>query len=727
MESTVSVKSSSPPETWCETDENGHTALMRAVQTQDLEKIRHLIPYEHSWASPDGKTALMMAIEAYSTATDPEHALLIIRTILPFEFPYVHEDGRNVLMDALENKAYQLVPLLAPLLARLVDGHDHTALLRSVLSGSVSGVQILLEAWPQVCAEDLITARETAESVGNSAVIPLLNAKLQQAPTSYATRSTLRGIVPHKLLPSFRNGLYPILVHFNQITSQNREDFAQEKLKLLDNIRVLHKRISQLEQAGSEKCAFKSDKGNERGIQTLPNMQSKSLQASTIDGDSYTLSKLRQDLDVAQSTIRILKDELQMKYATFSQTNKNGTLLEEVSKLRVKASELKERVNRREATISSHIEAVSSIVNRKLTSLTEIESLLRTLANIQEPPTLISKGISTDLQSTASIEVYTEHPVKEAATECAIPLQLDGALLAELEAAEVDLVKYKNIVTQIQHILGIVTDTGCDPDLQDLVKTCRERFGPGLDVDKVPKELYERLSMYEDSFHSLARILEKETELKFLTPNALVAYVQALREQITSLKAMLHARQGFRPEVVLRSVKAVGPDTPSDVDTLISDETMQRICTILSVGSGRPCNSLEDALHLIRELQARSDTEYRNLLGRLRQDQDALRLLQLEKKDLLSRHELLMKDLENAVTKYNALAEYCTNLQNDLFELQASTSHRRSRSVTFSDEVVTSPNRSSTGSNFRLTPYGDTPLSHAARRLSQSASVPTLS
>ncbi|TNJ30695.1 Ankyrin repeat protein 1 [Giardia muris] len=726
MDSVGSTGSSSPPELWCETDENGHTALMRAVQTQDLERVRHLVPYEHSWANPEGKTALMMAIDAYSTTSNPEQALLaiqVIQTILPFEFPYIHEDGRNVLMDALENKAYQLIPLFAPLLARLVDSHDHTALIRSVLSGSVSGVQVLLDAWPQICAEDLVAAREAAESVGNSAVIPLLNAKLQQTPTSYTTRSTLRGIIPHKLLPSFRNGLYPVLVHFNQVTSQNREDFAQEKLKLLDNIRVLHTKIVQLEQTGSDKLGFKKD---EHGIQTVPNIHSKGLQANAIDGDSYTLSKLRQDLDVAQSTVRILKDELQMKYATLSQTNKNGTLLEEISRLRVKANELKERVGRREATISSHIEAVSSIVNRKLTSLTEVESILRTLAHTQEPPTLVSKGLGTDLQSTASVEVYTEHTVKEVATECALPLNLDGALLTELEAAEVDLVRHKNILTQIQHILGVTIDNGHEPDLQDLVRICRERLNPGLHVEEVPKELYERLSMYEDSYQTLSRILEKETELKFLTPNALVAYVQALREQITSLKAMLHARQGFRPEVVLRSVKAVGPDLPFDDIPLALDDTMHRICTLLSVGSGKPCQSLEDALHLIRELQARSDTEYRNLLGRLRQEQETLRILQLEKKDLLSRHELLLKDLENAVSKYNSLAEYCTKLQNDFFELQANFSHRRSRSVTFSDEVVTSPNRSSTGSNFRLTPCGDTPVSHAVRRLSQSTSVPIL-
>ena len=116
-------------------DENGETALMRAVRSDNYDAVKVLLHNGSGFTNSDGLTALMIAAIVNKARC--------CRALVAKESHLILPDGRTPLMLAAQNGSLDAAKALMPYYVTKVDSRGRTALMYAAARGDLSIVEIL--------------------------------------------------------------------------------------------------------------------------------------------------------------------------------------------------------------------------------------------------------------------------------------------------------------------------------------------------------------------------------------------------------------------------------------------------------------------------------------------------------------------------------------------------------------------------------------------------------
>lgn len=163
--------------------------LMKAVRRRDTAIVKILASHEHSWANPEGYTALMLA--ALNDAED------LCKILLSYESAYTLADGTTALMLAAVNGSLNALELLLPYLADCRDHQHQTALTRAVEAHQIKAVRLILRGWVHMVRADVDEALAAARRYDMSDMCQLIEPYIGSTPPVHS--STYSDPSPGKL------------------------------------------------------------------------------------------------------------------------------------------------------------------------------------------------------------------------------------------------------------------------------------------------------------------------------------------------------------------------------------------------------------------------------------------------------------------------------------------------------------------------------------------------
>lgn len=666
-------------------DENGRTALMKAVIDGDKDAMLLYAPFEWGWADLDGYTALMHAVQVNSIEA--------VRLLINFEYSFTLPDTRTALMLAVEHRKYNLVPLMLERLGKLTDKHGYTALMHAVFLGDIEMVRVCIDSWSCICLEDLEAAKDVVDlgpHDSRDVILEMLQIAIAKLPDAaqLSRRVLCMGVIPKRAIPNYNNGVYPIDVHFHEENTTWRETEAH----LCETIKSLHAKIEKLESNQLKATA----KRVSRYVSTKQEYKSICLQTPFVWGSqSWTLGKLLTKIDSKQRKIAILEEEILTLQANNTINEAENSYFKEASNLRIKERTLKERVSILERAMDEHIRIINNILGTKCQSLMDVESSVKLTVqtNIKEKNTLehihthldicspvtivqevsieatgCDKGIDTENTEVNTMDVYTQTTAEnESASEIiSLQRQLDDkeAILNKICSVlhvEEDIVDKFSIISFLEELLRQQSN------LQDELNSAKEKISE-----------YHKISTM---LHSLL------TDVGVDSIEALITHISAIKQELSHYKLRLNEVTASSPISTTENNNRSIQSSEGNDNSYVNPAQIVALLRQLSVCTQRPCTNITDAMNLIHEFSIRATSE-RIALQKTRDDAErehyrardartALANQEAAYNALINKHSLLINDAQLLTTKYNELGRRYNNLYIENEQLQEALASTR--------------------------------------------------